>query len=389
MKIINRTVLVLSLVSLFADMASEMLYPIIPVYLREIGFSVLLIGLLEGVAGFTAGLTKGYFGKWSDTLGRRIPFIQWGYLLSALSKPMMGLLSLPLWVFFSRTLDRLGKGLRTAPRDALLAQQATPQTSARVFGFHRGMDTLGATIGPALALLLLWMYPGNYRLLFWLAFLPGLASVLLILLLREKPDPEPAAKRGGFFSFFSYWKKAAPGYRRLVPGLLLFALFNSSDALLLLRTREITGDDRLTIGAYIFYNLVFAAMAYPMGMIADRIGKRQVLVGGFCTFAIVYALFAAGTASTVLVFGAFLLYGLYAAATEGVAKAWLSSCAPTEKGTALGFYSSCESICALAASVIAGFTWTRWGALAAFSASAVAALVAALYLLIIRPQAAP
>src|SRR5690349_11677448 len=146
-KIINRTVLILSLVSLFADVASEMLYPVIPVYLKEIGFSVLLIGILEGVANFTAGLSKGYFGKWSDEKGLRLPFVKSGYFLSALSKPMMAFFVYPVWIFFVRTLDRLGKGLRTAPRDALLSAEATPQTKGRVFGFHRSMDTVGATIG--------------------------------------------------------------------------------------------------------------------------------------------------------------------------------------------------------------------------------------------------
>ena len=157
MKIITRTVWILSLVSLFADIASEMLYPVIPVYLREIGFSVLLIGILEGVANFTAGLTKGYFGKLSDEKGLRLPFIKSGYLLSAISKPMMAAFTYPFWVFFARTVDRLGKGLRTAARDALLSGEASPQTKARVFGFHRSMDTIGAAMGPAFALLFLYL----------------------------------------------------------------------------------------------------------------------------------------------------------------------------------------------------------------------------------------
>ena len=164
MKIINRTVLILSLVSLFADVASEMLYPVVPVYLKEIGFSVLLIGVLEGVANFTAGLSKGYFGKLSDEKGLRLPFVKLGYLLSAISKPMMAAFIYPLWIFFARTVDRLGKGLRTAARDALLSQNATKETKARVFGFHRGMDTLGAAIGPILALLFLMVIQANTKL---------------------------------------------------------------------------------------------------------------------------------------------------------------------------------------------------------------------------------
>ncbi|MCW3075150.1 MAG: transporter [Flaviaesturariibacter sp.] len=179
----------LSLVSLLADVASEMLYPIIPIYLNEIGFSVLLIGVLEGVVNFVAGLTKGYFGKRSDETGLRLPFIKTGYALSALSKPLLAFWAAPLWVFFVRSLDRLGKGVRTAARDALLSQQATPATKARVFGFHRSMDTLGAAIGPVITLGLLLLFPKDYPLLFLIAFIPGILSVLLIFWLKEKKNP--------------------------------------------------------------------------------------------------------------------------------------------------------------------------------------------------------
>lgn len=184
MKILNRTVWILSLVSLFADIASEMLYPVIPVYLQEIGFTVLFIGILEGVINFTAGLTKGYFGKLSDEKGVRLPFVSWGYFLSAVSKPMMALFVYPAWIFLVRILDRLGKGMRTAARDALLSANARPETKARVFGFHRSMDTLGAAIGPVLALIFLSLYPGHYREIFLFDFLPGLISVGLTFLLK-------------------------------------------------------------------------------------------------------------------------------------------------------------------------------------------------------------
>ena len=159
MRIITRTVLILSVVSLLADVASEMLYPVIPVYLKEIGFSVFWIGMLEGIVNFTAGLSKGYFGKLSDERGLRLPFIKLGYLLSAVSKPLIAVFTYPFWIFFVRTVDRLGKGVRTAARDALLSQQATKETKARVFGFHRSMDTVGAAIGHIIALLFLFFYP--------------------------------------------------------------------------------------------------------------------------------------------------------------------------------------------------------------------------------------
>ena len=382
MKAINRTVWILSFVSLFADVASEMLYPVIPVYLKEIGFSVLLIGILEGVAGFTAGLSKGYFGKLSDEKGIRLPFIKWGYFLSAVSKPMMGVFAFPIWIFFARTIDRLGKGLRTAARDALLSQNASKETKARVFGFHRSMDTLGAAIGPAIALILLVFYPGQYVLIFFIAFVPGLISVALIFFLKEKRQPSSTLGKGAFFSFLNYWKIAPTDYRKLVAGLLFIALFNSSDIFLLLKTKEITGSDQLTVGVYILYNLVFALASYPLGALADKIGIRKVMFSGLLLFAITYFLFGI-TSSISVVFGCFVLYGLYAAATEGIAKAWITNMAQgTNTATAIGFYTSAESICTFLASVIAGALWTGFGSSVTFFVTALAALIALAYLLI-------
>lgn len=382
MKIINRTVLILSLVSLFADVASEMLYPVIPVYLKEIGFSVLLIGILEGVANFTAGLSKGYFGKWSDEKGLRLPFIKLGYFLSAISKPMLAAFTYPLWIFFSRTTDRLGKGLRTAARDALLSQNATPETKARVFGFHRSMDTLGAAIGPAIALLLFILFPKNYTLIFLIAGIPGLISVALIFFLKEERRPSSTLGKGNFFSFFTYWKIASPQYKKLVVGLLFLALFNSADIFLLLKTKEITGDDRLAIGAYILYNMVFAVAAYPLGALADKIGLKKIFLSGLFLFATVYFLFAS-TQSTAVIFSAFVIYGVYAAATEGIAKAWISNLShDANTATAIGFYTSCESICALLASVITGWLWGAFSSSIAFYTTAFAALVVLIYFLL-------
>lgn len=386
-KIINRTVLVLSLVSLFADVASEMLYPVIPVYLKEIGFSFLLIGVLEGVANFTAAISKGYFGKLSDEKGLRLPFIRLGYFFSALSKPMMAAFIYPLWIFFVRATDRLGKGLRTAARDALLSQNATPETKARVFGFHRSMDTLGAAIGPALALLLFIIYPGNFSLIFLLAGIPGIVSVLLIFLLKEKRSPSSTLEKGSFFSFFRYWNIASLPYKKLVTGLLLFALFNSADVFLLLKTKEVTGDDRLTIGAYILYNVVFAVAAYPLGALADKIGIKKVFLSGLLLFAAVYALFASAP-SAVIIYAAFVLYGIYAAATEGITKAWITNLSHGENtATAIGFYTSCESICALFASIIAGWIWGAFGSSVTFFVTASVALLVFVYFLLMHSPA--
>jgi MFS family permease len=378
-KIINRTVLILSLVSLFADVASEMLYPVIPVYLKEIGFSVLLIGILEGVANFTAGLSKGYFGKLSDEKGLRLPFVKLGYFFSAISKPMMAAFVYPFWIFFARTIDRLGKGLRTAARDALLSQNATKETKARVFGFHRSLDTLGAAIGPTVALLFLILYPNQYKTVFLLAFIPGIISVALIFLLKEKREPASTLGKGNFFSFFRYWKIASNDYKRLVVGLLFLALFNSSDLFLLLKTKEITGSDQLTIGAYILYNVVFALASYPLGAIADKIGIKKVFFGGLVLFALVYFLFGM-TNSVAVIFSAFFIYGIYAAATEGITKAWITNMAHTSNtATAIGFYTSCESICTLLASIIAGAIWDGLGSSITFFTTSAAAICVIIY----------
>ncbi len=384
MRIITRTVLILSIISLFADIASEMLYPVIPLYLDKIGFTVLGMGFIEGLANFTAGISKGYFGKLSDERGLRLPFVKWGYLLSSISKPMMALLTYPVWIIFARTVDRLGKGIRTAPRDALLSQEATTETKARVFGFHRSMDTLGATIGPIAALVFLYFYPGEYRTIFFLAFIPGLISVLLIFLLKEKKNPSSTLGKGNFFSFFKYWKIASLDYKKLVIGLLLFALFNSSDFFLILKTKEVTGSDYLTLTAYIFYNLVFALASYPVGVIADRFSFRTVFIFGLVLFGIVYTGFAFGP-STPVIFALYFIYGIFAAATESIAKAWIANLSHgINTATALGFYTSCQSICTLLASSIAGFIWTYWGSKETFLVTGIATIFIILYFLRFR-----
>ena len=225
MKYITHTVWVLSLVSLFTDTASEMLYPIMPIYLKSIGFSIVLIGVLEGVAEATAGFSKGYFGKLSDTTKKRVPFVQFGYALSAISKPMMAAFAYPLWIFFARTTDRIGKGIRTGARDAILSDEATSETKGKIFGFHRSMDTFGAVLGPSLALVYLYFYPQNYKPLFFIAFVPGVLAVLASLFLKDKrtvTSPIKVKTSTSFFSFLNYWKVSTPEYKKLVIGLLVF-----------------------------------------------------------------------------------------------------------------------------------------------------------------------
>ncbi len=378
---ITKTIILVSFVSLFTDIASEMLYPVMPVFLKSIGFSVLLIGVLEGVAEATAGLSKGYFGNLSDNLGRRVSFIQWGYLLSAISKPMMALFTFPIWIFSARTIDRLGKGIRNSARDALLSDESKPETKGKVFGFHRGMDTLGAAIGPILALIYLYFYPENYKWLFVIAFAPGLIAVALTLFLKDKTIAKnPKEKNIGFFSFFRYWNQSPKNYKMLVIGLVSFTLFNSSDAFLLLMVKEQGYSDMQMISLYIFYNLVYAILAFPMGHLADKIGMKKVLIFGITIFGIVYLLFGLSSKLTTLatLFG---LYALYAASTEGISKAWISNLVNREKtATAIGLFNSLQSIATLVASSLAGLIWFKFGATPVFIISGTVALGVALYL---------
>jgi MFS family permease len=381
MRIISRTIWILSFVSLFADFASEMVYPVVPLYLKEIGFGFFYIGLLEGLANFTAGISKGYFGKLSDVKMTRLPFVKWGYLLGAIAKPMMVLFTFPLWVFAARTVDRLGKGLRSAARDAIIANEATPQTKARVFSFHRGWDTVGAVLGAATALLFLQYAPGSYTTLFYIAFIPGIIAVLLLFVLKEKQKtPTGTTGAGGFFSFIHYRKTASPAYKKLVTALLLFALFNSSDMLLLLLVKQITQSDLHTILVYIFYNLVFAAASYPMGILADQLGLKKIFLLGLVLFAVVYGCMALQP-QLPLLYLLFFIYGLYAAATEGVSKAWISGlAAPSHKATAIGYYTALQSVAALVASSVAGLVWNSFGAAYAFALAATGTVVVIIYM---------
>ena len=371
MKYISRTVWILSLVSMFTDTASEMLYPILPIYLKSIGFSIVLIGILEGFAEATAGISKGYFGKLSDTSGRRVPFVQMGYALSAISKPMMSIFLFPLWIFFARTIDRFGKGIRTGARDAMLSDEATAETKGKVFGFHRSMDTFGAVLGPALALAYLYYHPQDYKTLFYIAFIPGLFAVIASFYLKDKNSSQSSSKVSTpFFSFFKYWKVSPASYRKVVIGLLVFTLFNSSDVFLLLQAKQSGLDDTMVIAVYIFYNLIYALLAFPIGIIADKIGLKTVFIVGLAFFSTVYFGMSVNT-NLYFFFGLFFLYGIYASATEGISKAWISNITDKkDTATAIGTYSGLQSICTMLASSLTGFIWFQFGAATAFITTA-------------------
>jgi len=379
---LTRNVWILSCVSLFTDMASEVLYPIMPVYLKSIGFSILLIGVLEGFAEAVAGLSKGYFGNLSDRNGKRLPFVQIGYAMSAIAKPMMAAFIYPAWIFLARAIDRLGKGIRTGARDALLSEEATPQTKGRVFGFHRAMDTLGAVLGPLSALAYLAYRPGDYQTLFVLAFLPGMLAILLTLLVDENHKIHKHEKvHPGFLDFLRYWKQSPKAYRQLSATLLAFSLFNSSDVFLLLKIKQAGFTDSTVIAVYVFYNLVYAAFSLPLGVLADKLGMKRILFAGLLLFACAYMgmVFAE---SDIAFFFLFFLYGVYAAATEGIAKAWITNiCSKDDTATAIGTFTAFQSLTALLSSSLAGLVWFSFGASMVFAVSGIAAVFVAISIL--------
>ncbi|TND09036.1 MAG: Major Facilitator Superfamily transporter [Bacteroidetes bacterium] len=365
---LTRNIILLSLISLFNDLAGEMLYPILPLYLESVGFSVLWIGLLEGMAEAISGISKSYFGKLSDRSGKRVPFIRIGYAMSAFSKPMLILFRFAPYVLFMRTVDRLGKGVRTGARDALLSDESAPENRGKVFGFHRAMDTLGAVLGPTVALAwLLTQGDKNLEPVFWFAAIPGAAGIILTFLIREqRKEPKIKTGNGGFFSFFSYWKIAKPEYKKIVAALGVFFLLNSSDVFLLLLVKKMGFGTSTAVLLYILYNCTYVIVSYPAGRLADKIGMKKMLLSGLSIFALVYVIggflfFFSQPAqiNLVLLIAAFALYGIYAACSDGVAKAWLSkTCEKSDSAQAMGLFSGVQSLGALAASSIAGLLWT-------------------------------
>ena len=380
MRYLTRTIWLLSLLSLFTDISSEMLYPVMPLFLQSIGFSVAMIGLLEGMAEATAGVSKGYLGAMSDALGRRLPFVQFGYLLSALAKPMMAAFTFPAWIFAARTGDRLGKGIRTAARDAILSDESTIENKGKVFGFHRGMDTLGAAIGPTLALVLLYFFPAHYRMLFLIAFIPAMLGLSLTLIMKDRRAPAQPDRRYHFLSIFTYFNSASPAFKKVTIGILLFSLFNSSDLFLLMKIKATVHNDTYVIGAYIFYNLVFALASFPLGAVGDKLGLKLTFIIGLVVFSLVYAMMAvAGTITVFIV--AFLLYGIYAAATDGISKALITTIVPKgETASAVGSLAGLTSLMALVSSSLTGLLWNYISGETALLVSAAGAILAAVYL---------
>lgn len=385
---LNRNILLLSWISLLTDIASEMLYPVMPAFLISVGYSAPAIGLLEGFAEAIAGISKGIFGAYSDHSGKRIPFIRTGYLLSTLAKPLLGIFQSVVPVFLLRSADRLGKGIRSSARDAMLADESSDSNRARVFGFHRSMDTLGAVLGPLLALIFLYFFPGKIQSLFLWAALPGLLAVLCLFLLKKN---EPGISKSAPFKplgFLHYFKHATPAYRKLIPVLFVFALVNSSDLFLIMKLRETGMSDFSVVLVYVIYNFVFAALAYPLGILSAKTGMKNLLVAGFIFFGIAYA--GIGISGNWLISCLFFgVYGFYAAATDGISKALISRlCDSHEKATAIGFYNSLQSLGSLMAGIITGLLWWYSGPAPALCFSATVAIICAIVLACIKLETA-
>lgn len=371
-------VVLLGFVSFFADVSSEMVYPIIPLFLAgTLGAPVVAVGVIEGIAESTASLLKLYSGWLSDRVRRRIPLIAGGYALAAIAKPAIAAAVAWPMVLGARFLDRAGKGVRTAPRDALIAASADPAAQGRAFGLHRAMDSAGAVAGPLTAIGLLAVFGhGNYRPIFLIAFVPGAIGAALVLLAREAPAAAERRTLPRIFSLEGYDRR----FLAFLAITVVFALGNSSDAFLILRARDLGLGAIAAVLAYVVYNVVYAALSLPAGIRSDRVGRRRVLVAGFAVFAAVYAGFAlAGDGWAV--WPLFAVYGVYIAMTDGVARAYIADLvAPARRGAALGLYNAIIGVMTLLASVLGGALWDIAGPQATFAFGASTAAFAAVAL---------
>lgn len=398
---LTRGVLIISLVSLFNDASSELLYPVLPIYLGTIGLTGLWIGIIEGVAEAAAGLSKGWFGKWSDMRGERLPFIRFGYFISSLAKPLIVLFPSVIWAMFMRASDRLGKGVRTGARDALLAHESDPKHRGKVFGFHRGFDTLGAFIGPMIALWYMITHRGEpLTNLFYIALIPGIITMITLMFLKDKhAEKTHNTKLPSWKATFSYWKESNSTYRRVVGGFLLFAIVNSSDLFLLMALREVhTGLDNCYFGYcfspeemsvlyYILFNFFYAALSYPAGYFSDKYNPKPIFITGLCCFIVTYTGFAwmmwVTPEKPPVWFPIVLMaiYGMYAALNDGISKAWISVIVPnSEKASALGFFAGAGSIALLFASSTAGALWELVAPWSVFAVTAVLVFIVIFYL---------
>ncbi|MCK7494224.1 MAG: MFS transporter [Comamonadaceae bacterium] len=377
---LSRNVTVAGLVSFFMDFSSEMIYPLVPLFLSNVlGVNKSLIGLIEGIAESTASLLKVFSGWASDRMGTRKWVMAAGYGISALGRPIVALASLWQHVLAFRFVDRLGKGVRTAPRDAIIAESSSTASLGKAFGFHRSMDTLGAVVGPATAFFFLSVFSNDFRLVFWLSMIPAAVAVLLIVLFitdtgkgSSAESSRPKFSVGDLNWRFTFFTGIAT----------LFALGNSSDVFLILRAQHVGVPVSLIPVVYLVFNVIYSLSAVPAGVAADRFGRKRVILLGFLLFSAVYCGFAVVTDAT-LVWLLFGMYGLFMGLTEGVQKAFLSTIIPAEfKATAFGVYNSAVGIAVLPASIIGGWLWDHYSPAATFLFGSITAALSAMLFLI-------
>lgn len=369
-----RNVKLLGAASLINDIASEMIYPLMPAFLLTLARGNRFdLGVIEGVAETVASLLKLWSGAWSDRRGRRKGFVVVGYALAAVTRPLIGVATVPWQVFASRTADRVGKGLRTSPRDALIADSTPPELRGTAYGFHRGMDHLGAAIGPLLAAAFLILWPGELRLLFLLTLFPGLAVVALLwwgLKEPENPSPPPLAER--------FALRAIDGnFRLYLISVVVFTLGNSSDAFLLVRAGELGVPPAMLPLLWCVFHVVKSVGNVLAGRAVDVIGARPMIFMGWTVYAAIYLAFAVAAAAWH-VWGLFLLYGLFYALTEPAEKTLVTQLVGHEKkGAAFGWFHFATGVAALPSSVVFGWLYERFGVAAAFGCGAALAGVAA------------
>ena len=376
----GRNVTVAGFVSFFMDISSEMIYPLVPLFLANtLGVSKSVIGMIEGVAESTASLLKVFSGWFSDRLGNRKWLMAVGYGISTLSRPIVALATGWQHVMGSRFIDRFGKGVRTAPRDAIIAESAERAYLARAFSFHRSLDTMGAVVGPALAFFLLGIFSNDYRKVFWLSMIPGVIAVLLIIFfitekkkVTEVHSEKPKLTLGHFDWRFKFFVFIAT----------IFALGNSSDVFLILRAQQIGISTVMIPVVYLFFNLVYFLSAIPAGIAADRFGRKRVILLGFLLFAILYYGFAIA-GSTTAIWILFGLYGIFMGLTEGIQKAFLATIIPADfKATAFGVYNTAVGLAMFPASLIGGWLWDHVSPSATFYFGAITASLSAVIFIV-------
>jgi len=380
---LNKNVFFLGVVSLLTDISSEMIYPILPIFLSTtLGLNKAFIGLIEAVAESTAGIFKFLSGFISDKLKKRKPLVLLGYFLSAISKPFFAISKSGYSALFIRFSDRLGKGIRTSPRDALIADSVSKDTLGKAFGFHRAMDTLGAVIGPLLCVLLLQFFKDNLRAIFLFSALPAFLAIIIILFVIEKKSYiRVAQEKKVLFSF----KDLNSEFRIFLLVSFIFMLGNSSDAFLILRA-ETLGIPKILIPAlWLLFNSVYSITCIPSGIISDRLGRKPLIILGFIVYSVVYSGFALINKSLYLwlLFG---VYGIYYGMTDGLLRAYVAQIVPSHiRGSAYGIFYTLQSFAVFLASIIMGFVWQYIGLKYAFLFCSFISLFSALLWVILRP----